>query len=100
MTPDRALTTVDLPCATCPMVPTLMVAWRLHSRFVVFRVSGCMFCNVRVLMRVRLRLREQCSEQGVAIGCPAGPAATPTWHAVREVRTTGWCDDGHRKHTG
>lgn len=30
MTPDSALTTVDLPCATCPMVPTLIVAWRLR----------------------------------------------------------------------
>jgi hypothetical protein len=26
MTPERALTTVDLPCATWPMVPILMVA--------------------------------------------------------------------------
>jgi hypothetical protein len=26
MTPERALTTVDLPCATWPMVPMLMVA--------------------------------------------------------------------------
>lgn len=25
-TPESALTTVDLPCATCPMVPMLMVA--------------------------------------------------------------------------
>lgn len=27
-TPEIALTTVDLPCATCPMVPMLIVAWR------------------------------------------------------------------------
>ena len=28
-TPDMAFTTVDLPCATWPMVPILMVACRL-----------------------------------------------------------------------
>jgi hypothetical protein len=27
-TPEIAFTTVDLPCATWPMVPMLMVAWR------------------------------------------------------------------------
>lgn len=26
LTPEMALTSVDLPCATCPMVPMLMVA--------------------------------------------------------------------------
>lgn len=30
-TPEIALTTVDLPCATCPMVPMLIVAWRLMT---------------------------------------------------------------------
>lgn len=27
-TPEMALTTVDLPWATCPIVPMLIVAWR------------------------------------------------------------------------
>lgn len=27
-TPEMAFTTVDLPCATWPIVPMLMVAWR------------------------------------------------------------------------
>ncbi len=31
LTPDTALTTVDFPCATCPTVPTLMVACRLMT---------------------------------------------------------------------
>lgn len=30
-TPEMALTTVDLPCATWPIVPMLMVAWRLMT---------------------------------------------------------------------
>ena len=30
-TPEMALTTVDFPWATWPMVPTLMVAWRLMT---------------------------------------------------------------------
>lgn len=43
-TPEIAFTTVDFPCATCPMVPMLMVAWRLMTS----GVNGVSFDASRV----------------------------------------------------
>ena len=43
MTPDSALTTVDLPCATCPMVPTLIVACRLCILHLINYISCTFF---------------------------------------------------------
>ena len=43
-TPEMALTTVDLPCATCPIVPMLMVAWLAKisglKAFMPFKEAG------------------------------------------------------------
>jgi hypothetical protein len=43
ITPESALTTVDFPWATWPMVPILMVAWRLYVYvFVCLCMDSCM----------------------------------------------------------